>query len=49
MAQEWAIEAAKKQDPKDSEVPVEYQRHKVVFSETAARRFLPSWPEDHAI
>jgi hypothetical protein len=25
VAQEWAIEAAKKQDPKDSEVPAEYQ------------------------
>jgi Retroviral aspartyl protease len=36
VAQEWAIEAAKKRDPKDSEVPAEYQRHKVVFSEMAA-------------
>jgi hypothetical protein len=35
-AQEWAIEAAKKRDPKDAEVPAEYRRHKVVFSETAA-------------
>jgi hypothetical protein len=49
MAQEWAIEAAKKRDPKDSMVPNEYQRHKVVFSETAAHRFPPSRPEDHAI
>jgi hypothetical protein len=38
MAQEWAIEAAKKRDPKDVEVPAEYQCHEVVFSETAAHR-----------
>jgi hypothetical protein len=49
VAQEWAIEAAKKRDPKDAKVPVKYQRHKVVFSETAARRFPPSRPKDHAI
>jgi Reverse transcriptase (RNA-dependent DNA polymerase) len=49
VAQEWAIEAAKKRDPKDAEVPVEYQRHKVVFSEAATHRFLPSCPKDHAI
>jgi hypothetical protein len=49
VAQEWAIEAAKKRDPKDAEVPAEYQCHEVVFSETAAHRFPPSWPEDHAI
>jgi hypothetical protein len=39
VAQEWAIEAAKKRDPKDAEVPAEYQHHKRVFSETAAHRF----------
>jgi Reverse transcriptase (RNA-dependent DNA polymerase)/RNase H-like domain found in reverse transcriptase len=49
MAQEWAIEAAKKWDPKDAEVPVEYRRHQVVFSETVAHRFPPSCPKDHAI
>jgi Reverse transcriptase (RNA-dependent DNA polymerase) len=49
VAQEWAIEAAKKRDPKDAEVPVEYRRHQVVFSETAAHRFPPPRPEDHAI
>jgi hypothetical protein len=49
IAQEWAIEAAKKCDLKDAEVPAEYQRHKVVFSETAAYRFPPLHPEDHAI
>jgi hypothetical protein len=49
MAQEWAIEAAKKRDPKDSEVPVEYQRHKVVFLETVTipqrRAGRPDRPE----
>jgi hypothetical protein len=49
VAQEWAIEAAKKRDPKDAEVPVGYRRHQVVFSETAAHQFPPSRPEDHAI
>jgi hypothetical protein len=49
VAQEWAIEAAKRRDPKDSEVPVEYQRHKVVFSDMAACQFPPLRPEDHAI
>jgi hypothetical protein len=49
VAQEWAIEAAKKRDPKDAVVPAEYQHHTVVFSETAAHHFLPSHPEDHAI
>jgi hypothetical protein len=49
VAQEWAIAAAKKRDPKDVEVPAEYQRHEVVFSKTAAHRFPPSHPEDHAI
>jgi hypothetical protein len=49
VAQEWAIEAAKKCDPKDAEVPSEYHRHEVVFSETAAYCFLPLHPEDHTI
>jgi hypothetical protein len=49
VAQEWAIKAAKKCDPKDAEVPAEYRRHQVVFSETAAHRFPLSRPEDHAI
>jgi hypothetical protein len=49
VAQEWAIKAAKRRNPKDEEVPVEYQRHKVVFSEMAAHQFPPSCPEDHAI
>jgi hypothetical protein len=49
VAQEWAIEAAKKRNPRDTEVPTEYQRHKVIFSETAAHCFPPSCPEDHAI
>jgi RNase H-like domain found in reverse transcriptase/Reverse transcriptase (RNA-dependent DNA polymerase) len=49
VAQEWAIEAAKKRDPRDAEVPVEYWCHEVVFSKTAAHCFPPSRPEDHAI
>jgi Reverse transcriptase (RNA-dependent DNA polymerase) len=49
VAQEWAIEAAKKRNPKDVVVLAEYQHHKVVFSETTAHRFPPSHPEDHAI
>jgi hypothetical protein len=49
VAQEWAIKAAKKRDPGDAEVPAEYHRHQVVFSKTAAYRFPPSRPEDHAI
>jgi hypothetical protein len=49
MAQEWAIEAAKKHNPKDTEVPVEYQQHTVVFSEIAAHRFPLSHPKDHTI
>jgi hypothetical protein len=49
VAQEWAIEAAKKCDPKDTEIPAEYCHHKVVFSEVAAHRFPPSQPKDHVI
>jgi hypothetical protein len=49
MAQEWAIKAAKKRNPKDAEVPAEYRCHQVVFSETAAHQFPPSQPKDHAI
>jgi hypothetical protein len=49
MAQEWAIEAAKKCNPQDAVVLAKYQCHEVVFSETAAHRFPPSHPEDHAI
>jgi hypothetical protein len=49
VAQEWAIEAAKKHTPIDTEVPEEYHRHTVVFSETMAHRFPPTRPEDHTI
>jgi Reverse transcriptase (RNA-dependent DNA polymerase) len=49
VAQEWAIEAAKQRNPRDAEVPIEYQQHEVVFSEKAAHCFPPSQPEDHAI
>jgi hypothetical protein len=49
VAQEWAIKAAKKCNPRDAEVPSEYHCHEVVFSKMAAHRFPPSRPEDHAI
>jgi hypothetical protein len=49
MAQEWAIEAAKKCNPREAEVPTEYQQHTVIFSKTVAHHFPPSCPEDHAI
>jgi hypothetical protein len=49
VTQEWAIEAAKKWSPKDAEIPTEYRRHEVVFSEAAAHRFPPSRPKDHMI
>jgi hypothetical protein len=49
VAQEWAIEAAKKRNPKDVEVPTKYHRHKLVFSKTAAHHFPPLCPKDHAI
>jgi RNase H-like domain found in reverse transcriptase/Reverse transcriptase (RNA-dependent DNA polymerase) len=49
VAQEWAIEAAKKRTPKGAEIPEEYCHHAVVFSKEAAHRFPPSRPEDHVI
>jgi Reverse transcriptase (RNA-dependent DNA polymerase) len=49
VAQEWAIEAAKKHNPKDVVVLAKYQHHEVVFSKTAAHCFPPSCPKDHAI
>jgi hypothetical protein len=49
VTQEWVIEAAKKRNPKDMTVPRKYEQHVVIFSETAAHRFPPSQPEDHAI
>ena len=48
FAQEWAI-AAHKKKKLTKDVPREYQRHAKVFSETEAKRFPPSRPEDHAI
>jgi hypothetical protein len=52
FAQEWAIEANKDkwaQTVGKEEIPVEYRCHATVFSETAAKRFPPARPEDHAI
>jgi hypothetical protein len=49
VAQEWAIKAAKKCNPKEVEVPIEYQQHAIIFSKTVAHCFPPSQLEDHAI
>jgi hypothetical protein len=43
FAQEWAIEANKgkcAQTAGEPEIPPEYQRHAMVFSEEAAKHFL---------
>jgi hypothetical protein len=51
FAQDWAQEAkeAEKGQKLEAQLPEKYQRHAVVFSEEAAKRFPPSQPEDHAI
>jgi hypothetical protein len=51
FAQDWAHEAkeAEKGQKPEARLPEEYQRHAVVFSEEAAKQFLPLRPEDHAI
>jgi hypothetical protein len=51
FAQDWSREAnkAKQEQTANAQLPEEYQRHAVVFLEEAAKRFLPSRPEDHAI
>jgi hypothetical protein len=52
FAQEWAIEANKDKQAwtaAKEEIPAEYGCHATVFSETAAKRFPPAQPEDHAI
>jgi hypothetical protein len=48
FAQEWAREAKQRQTS-EVRLPDEYKRHKIIFDENAAKRFPPSWPEDHAI
>jgi hypothetical protein len=51
FAQDWSREAnkAKQEQTANARLPEEYQRHAIVFSEEAAKRFPPSRPEDHAI
>ena len=48
FAQEWA-RAAMKDTPITIELPKQYECHKIVFSEEAAKRFPPSQPKDHTI
>ena len=48
-AQEWAIQAKQNSPQQEQTLPEQYKWHERVFSEEAAKRFLPSWPEDHAI
>src|SRR6202789_2458308 len=48
FAQEWAREA-KQGQTLEVQLPEEYQRHKIIFDEQAAKRFPPSRLEDHAI
>ena len=47
FAQEWVRATTK--DQATTKLPKQYERHKVVFSEEAAKRFPPSCPEDLAI
>jgi hypothetical protein len=47
ISQQWAEKEGK--DQTKVEVPHQFQRHKMVFSEEAAKRFPPSQPEDHVI
>ena len=47
FAQEWARATAK--DQATTELPKQYECHKVVFLEEAAKRFPPSRPKDLAI
>ena len=49
FAQDWAREAKEASPKQEAVLPEEYDRHQVVFSEEAAKRFPPSRPEDHAI
>jgi hypothetical protein len=50
LSQQWAEEANKaKAAWESSELPAKYQQHAIVFSEEAAKHFLPAWLEDHII
>jgi hypothetical protein len=48
FAQEWARKA-KQGQTLEVRLPDEYERHKIIFDENAAKCFPPSWPKDHAI
>ncbi len=47
IAQQWAERAVQNKPVQTPEIPEEYQRHAVVFSEEAAQRFPPAREEDH--
>jgi hypothetical protein len=47
ISQQWAEKEGK--DQMKAEIPPQFQRHTVVFSEEAAKHFPPSRPEDHII
>ena len=49
FAQDWAQEAKEASPKQETVLPEEYDRHQIVFSKKAAKRFPPSRPEDHAI
>jgi len=48
FATQWAV-AAEKGKQKEPQIPEEYERHKIVFSEEAAKRFPPSHDENMKI
>jgi len=41
FATQWAV-AAEKGKQKEPQIPEEYEQHKIIFSEEAAKRFPPS-------
>ena len=47
-AQEWAI-ATNKNKQMTNELPQQYSRHAQLFSEDAAWRFSPDWPNNMAV
>jgi len=48
FATQWAV-AAEKGKQKEPQIPEEYEQHKIVFSEEAAKRFPPSCDENMKI
>jgi Reverse transcriptase (RNA-dependent DNA polymerase) len=47
LAQQWAEVVLKNKTP--TEIPLQYDQYRQVFSEEATTHFPPSRPEDHAI